>query len=170
MKILIALLLLMSFRTFNPTPRFLHPKGDYSENYLEPARLIAEHANSDEFYEYFKRHGAQKVSHTDLTLEQAITKFRAQLAQADFIQIEVAPMKQGNYIGGWTGTLIRMNDHINQNDMQAAGTLLHEISHKYGWMHKGNDWTKFDNVHSFPYLVGMNFQAYLELLERNKKK
>lgn len=169
MKILIAMTLLMSFRTFNPTPRFIHPKGDYSEEYIESAKLIAEHANSDEFYKFFKEGGRTYVSHTDLTLDQAITKFRAQLAQADYIQIEVAPMK-GDYIGGWTGSLIRMNDHVNQNDMQAAGTLLHEISHKYGWMHKGNDWTKFDNAHSFPYLVGFNFQAYLEKLERNKKK
>jgi hypothetical protein len=142
------------------TPQF-SSKDKLNDSYVQAIALIKKYANSDEFIRYLQSKRT-KFSHTEIEASMAIKMWREQLAKCDTINIEFyKPLYPSKTIGGWSGNKIIQNLKYDMIAEQRAGHLLHETSHKYGWIHKGNYSDKYDNKNSFPYSVGYDFEDFL---------
>lgn len=61
-----------------------------------------------------------------------------------------------------------MNKNYIHDDIGKASILMHEVTHKYGWRHNGDERNVNDNINSFPYAVGIDFEEYLRNKETKK--
>lgn len=124
---------------------------------------IKTHGNSDEFYAFMAKK-RKYFAHSLCKVEECIKQFREQLDRGDQIDIVFyTPFWKSNSIGGWDGSKIHQNTKFVLNDIERAGHLLHETSHKYGWTHVGNYATRNDNENSFSYAVGYDFEEFLTM-------
>lgn len=148
-------------------PHFLVLKGAMPEDYRKAIALIEAHANTDKFAAYVI---AKKtvLSHTDKTLPEAMKMFREQMDKQDIVEVTFYKNIFSSSIGGWDGTKILQNLKFVKDPEGRAGHLLHEVSHKYGWKHQGNYHDRYNNVNSFPYVIGYAFEDYLRSLKASK--
>jgi hypothetical protein len=137
-----------------------------SDTFKKAIILISKHGNSNKFYEFMKSK-RKYFSHTILGVDGAIKSFRASLARNEIINVTFYTSRFSKAIGGWNGKVISENTKFKLTVNDLAGHLLHETSHKYGFEHLGNYKLKNDNVNSFPYAVGEDFEAYLETIKSN---
>lgn len=145
-------------------PGFVLP-ADAPPEYKDAVELVLKYGNSDEFYAYMLKK-RRFFTHTDLNVREVITEFRQQLEEGGDSRVEFHTPQKGTLLNDayavWDGRRIIENTKIRLSITERAGVLMHESSHKYGWMHKGNDRDKFNNINSFPYAVGIDFQAFLD--------
>ena len=138
------------------------------ETYKKAIEHIKNHANTDAFYAYMKSK-RKYFAHAKCKVDDCIKQFREQLDQADIINVVYyTPFWKSAVIGGWDGSKINDNTKFLLTDTERAGHILHETAHKYGWIHIGNYTYKNDNINSFPYAVGDDFEAYLKEMEAKK--
>lgn len=141
------------------TPRY-YSKQEFNPVYKEALSLIAQWANSDEFINYVA-HKHTYIKHTDKTVLEALKLWRSQLDQSDQIEISFFHQYFTKSIGGWYDGKINQNTKFSLTVYERAGHILHETSHKYGWIHQGNYTNENDNVNSFPYIIGYDFEDFL---------
>jgi len=141
------------------TPLFLF-KSAPKDNYTEAILLISKHGNSNRFYSYMKSK-RKYFSHTELSVDDAIKSFRESLSKSEIINIVFYTNRFSKAIGGWNGSVISENTKFNMKPIELAGHIFHEASHKYGFKHLGNYKNKNDNINSFPYAIGIDFEEYL---------
>lgn len=118
-------------------------------------------ANTDQFESFFLARRS-KLSHVDGKSPALVIKtFRAQLSLAEEIPVSFYwnPLSKG--IGAWDVDIIKQNTKFTFAPKPLAGHLLHEVAHKYGWIHIGNKKYENDSLNSFPYAVGDEFVAFL---------
>jgi len=143
------------------TPNY-QSKSSFGPQYTQALEFVRDYGNSDDFYAFLSKK-YPKFTHTDKTAFEAIRLFRTQLAKCEAITIEFySPILKGTYVGNWDGVKISQNAKFILTPSRRAGHLLHETSHKYGWIHKGNKVAQYDNVNSFPYALGYAFEEFLE--------
>jgi hypothetical protein len=133
-----------------------------SDLYIQAVNFILQYANSDEFIEYLSRR--DHFSHVgNKTAQEVIAEWRDQLDRQDVMYISYYTPWFSDRIGGWDGETIRQNTKYLEKLTVAerAGHLLHETAHKYGWVHEGNYTNENDNVNSFPYAVGYDFEDFI---------
>jgi hypothetical protein len=152
-------------------PGFVLP-ADAPPEYRDAVDLVLKYGNSDEFYAYMLKKRTY-FTHTELNVREAISEFREQLADGGDSRVVFHTPQKGTLLSDayavWDGSRIIENTKIKLSVTERAGVLMHETSHKYGWLHKGNDRDKFNNINSFPYAVGKDFQAFLEMKVRKKQ-
>lgn len=155
-----------SVKVIRATPKYVLGKGATAE-YLEAVDLVNAYANTDEFWDYVEsqRTGEKNYfAHTTLSVKEAIAQFRSELAKGETIQVEFfTPWYKSAQIGAWDGTRILENTQKHYTSIKRAGHLLHETSHKYGFVHSGNYPDKNDNQNSFPYVVGYALEEFVSL-------
>jgi hypothetical protein len=173
MKLLIILYLSVGISSSfaGKMPAFaLHPSA--KDEYKGALQLIADYGNSDEFYKYVSKK-RRYFSHTNLSVAGALSLFRQQLNKGGVISIEFGDtFWRKDILGVWNGYEIKDNINFKMTETERAGHLMHETSHRYGWKHKGNLINTFDNINSFPYAIGNDFQDFLEsqLVQSNAKR
>lgn len=145
------------------TPKFNRLDGkNFSDHFLRAIKLIEENANSDEFVSYVLKKRTY-FAHTTKKVPEAVKEYREQLERCDTINVTYyRPWYKSNALGGWDGKEINENLQYIMGDIERAGHLLHETTHKYGWDHKGQRYNLYDNVNSFPYAMGYDFEDYLK--------
>lgn len=144
------------------TPAYTLP-AQASEDFKQAVELIKAYANSDEFYEYVLSKRTYFSHVGTKTAKQCVQEFRDQLDQGDTVEIVLYRNIFSKAIGGlWADGKIHENTKYRMTPNERAGHLLHETSHKYGWVHQGNYVTDFDNENSFPYAMGYDFEDFLE--------
>jgi hypothetical protein len=152
-------------------PGFVLP-ADAPPEYKDAVELVLKYGNSDEFYAYMLKKRTY-FTHTELNVREAISEFREQLADGGDSRVEFHTPHKGTTLfdsyAVWDGRRIIENTQIHMSVTRRAGILMHETSHKYGWSHKGNSPEKFNNLNSFPYAVGDDFKAFLDMKVRNKQ-
>jgi hypothetical protein len=161
-KILALLPLLVALNGKRSTPIFIFPKEQAPE-FVEATRLINTYGNSDELFK-FMREKRTYYSQTDMTAYAALDKFREDMERDTSIEIKVMPDKKEyeGFVGGWLKGAVWINLDWEQSVEQRAGTIYHEMTHKYGWRHNGNDHKTEGNLESFPYAVAEDFQIFLK--------
>lgn len=136
--------------------------------YQEALNLVKQYANTDEFAAFVVKKRVY-FSHTPKKVQEAVDLFRSQLDKGGKIQISFyTPFTKGKAIGGWDGVRINQNSKFYLNAIDRARHILHETSHKYGWVHQGNSSVANDNPNSFPYAIGYDFGDFLELKLKTK--
>jgi hypothetical protein len=146
------------------TPKY-HSEAPLTPKYREAISLIEKWANTDEFINYVAKKRTY-FSHTDKTISEVLSIWRSQLDKGETIEITYyTTWWKGRAIGGWNGDKIYENIKWAEEltAIERAGHLLHETSHKYGWVHQGNYTNQFDNVNSFPYAIGYEFEDFLHM-------
>lgn len=142
------------------TPKFKCLDCTFNSTYEKAINLL-QYANTDEFESYFLKKRI-KLSHVDGKSPTLVIKtFRAQLSLQDEISVSFywQPFSAG--IGAWDVDRIKQNTKFTFAPIPLAGHLLHEVSHKYGWIHIGNKKFQFDNLDSAPYAFGNEFVSFL---------
>lgn len=147
-----------------PTYVFMGTHRDLSV-YHEALAHIKNHANTDEFYAYMLKKRTY-FKHSPHSVAETIKLWREQLNKGDIIEVHFyTPWWKSRVVGGWDGSKINDNTKFVLNAIERAGHLLHETSHKYGHIHQGNYMNRYDNINSFPYAVGIDFEEYLHAKE-----
>lgn len=149
----------------SPAKVYKTPRYKFSDtitpDYFQAVEYIEKWANSDEFIHYVLSKRTY-YSNTTYSVKEAIKLWREQLNQNDIIPIAFyTPLIKGKAIGGWDGYKINQNTKYVLSAMHRAGHLIHETSHKYGWKHNGNKVKANNNVNSFPYAIGYDFEDFL---------
>jgi hypothetical protein len=130
----------------------------------ESIALIKKWAVSPEFTEFVIKK-RKYFSHTEGTVIENVAKYTLLMGQGKIIPIAMYWMPTSAALGGWNNTKgkILENSAKKLSVTRRASHLLHETTHVLGWKHEGNYPEKFDNVNSFPYAIGYDFEEFLAL-------
>lgn len=136
-------------------------------NFTEATDLIKKWAVHPEFTDFVIKK-RKYFSHTEGTVVENMTKYVMLMGQQRTIPIRMYYKPYSSALGGWNGVSIYENSAKKMSLNRRAGHLLHETTHALGWRHKGNYANKFDNVNSFPYALGYDFEEFLILKQTIK--
>lgn len=141
---------------------------NYTGGYFpEAIALIKKWAVHPEFTDYVIKK-RKYFSHTDGTVVENMAKYVMLMGQKRTIPIKMYYKPYSAALGGWNGVSIYENSAKKMSVTRRAGHLLHETTHALGWRHKGNYANKFDNVNSFPYSLGYDFESFLAIKTGSK--
>lgn len=132
--------------------------------YLESIALIKKWAVHPEFTEFVIKKRTY-FSHTEGTVIENMAKYTMMMGAGFTIPIKIYWNPVSAALGGWhpEKQAILENYSKKMSVTRRASHLLHETTHVLGWKHSGNYPEKFDNVNSFPYAIGYDFEEFLAL-------